>query len=144
MNYTTVKQIKSFCDDLMSSPYWREVTLEINNDNPDFEVDGVRFIHTDSIDEIVVDELSGDKYILGCFNSWCIAEATGWPEFLIELAQQSDKCEELGEKMTSDHIKELAEQLVSHDGYGHHFNRYDGGEEELTVNGQLYHVFDNQ
>ena len=30
------------------------------------------------------------------------------------------------------------------DGYGHHFNHYDFSEEELWIDGIMYHVFDNR
>lgn len=38
---------------------------------------------------------------------------------------------------------EFAQAYSSVDGYGHHFNSYDGNEEEITINGNDYIVFDN-
>lgn len=144
MNYSEIKQIKSFCETLSSNPFWREVVSNIDLKEDDFEVDGVRFINDEIIKDILEDELASDEYILGSFSDWSISEATGWPLFLIELAQKNGEYEELGKAMTGSHVAELASLLISHDGYGHHFNRYDGSEEEFSINGILYHVFDNR
>jgi len=143
MQYSDIKKIKQFCDNLHSQPDWREVVEEIENGSDDFEIDDVRFIESNSIDAILEDELSSDPYILGCFASWAIADATGWPIELIDIAQKNDAFEDIGKALTGEHISDLASILVQYDGYGHHFNRYDGSEEELILNGRTYLVFDN-
>lgn len=125
-------------------PDWREVVSYIDARENDFEVDGVRFIEDEDIKSILEDELSSHEYILGSFCPWAIADATGWPLFLVEIAQELEKYEDLGKEMTGEHIAELASILVSHDGYGHHFNRYDGSEEEIQIGDSFYHVFDNR
>ena len=144
MNYTQIKQLKSFCESLHSQPDWKQVLKESHMGTDDFEVDNVRFIRADAIQEILEDELSADEYLLGCFTASAIAEATGWPNFLIEAAQKGDQYEEIGKAMTGEHVAELARIYAYQDGYGHHFNGYDFSEEELTINGFDYHVFDNQ
>lgn len=143
MNYTQIKQIKKFCESLHSNPDWREVVKNLQDQEYDFEVDGVRFIHTNDIQSVLEDELASDEYTLGCFNAWCIADATGWPLALIEAAQKGEQFEEIGKAMTGEDIAALAEIYASHDGYGHHFNGYDGSEDELPIGDDLYHVFDN-
>jgi hypothetical protein len=143
MNYSTAKQIKQFCDSLTSMPDWREVLELINMGEDDFTVDNVRFIETDSIDSILEDELASDEYVLGCFNAWAIAHATDWPIALIEAAQKGEQFEEIGKAMTGEHVAALADILVRNDGYGHHFNSYNFGEEEFSIDSKLYHVFDN-
>lgn len=145
MKYQTIKQIRALCDDLVSAPAWREVVESIATGEQDFEVGNVRFIHDDVILSVLADELASDEYILGCFSAWCIAEATDWPEVLIEAAQAGEAYEQIGAAMTNDQIRKLAEIYSSADGFGHHFNRYDGNEEELNVDGfGLFHVFDNR
>ncbi len=144
MNLTEIKKIKKFCDSLDSMPDYRVVVSELTRGCEDFEVDNVRFIADDKIREILEDELCGDSYVLGSFSSWAIADATGWPEFLIKAAQDREQYEAIGEAMMGEHIADLASIYVSNDGYGHHFNRHDGTEEEIKVNGVDYYVFDNR
>lgn len=143
-----IKKVKAFCEGLFSEPDWKEVIAALDSEEDDFTVDGVRFIAERAIDQILADELEGDEYILGCFTSWAIAEATGWPIALIEAAQKGEAYEEIGKAMDKEHIYELGQILKQHDGYGHHFNSYDFSEEELDViigtvgEKVLYHVFD--
>jgi hypothetical protein len=142
MKYSDVKKIKSFCADLFSKPDYREVISNAGND--DFEVDGVRFISDSAIDQIQQDELSGDEYILGCFNAWFIADVIGIDLDVIEAMQKAEAFEAIGKLIISmGKLEELQSAYASADGYGHHFNGYDFGEEEITIDGTLYHVFDN-
>lgn len=145
MKYSTIKQIRGLCDFLVSTPAWREVVEAIVSGGRDFEVDCVRFIHDDVILNTLADELTNNEYILGCFASGAIAEATGWPVVLIAAAQAGKAYEQIGAAMDKGQIRKLAEIYSGADGYGHHFNRYDFSEEELTVDGfGLFHVFDNR
>ena len=145
MKYSQIKKIKSCCDDLVSPPAWRDVVEKILSGIQDFEVGGVRYIHADVILSVLVEELTNDEYILGCFAAGCIAEATGWPAVLIEAAQKGGAYAEIGAAMDADQVRRLAEIYSSADGFGHHFNVYDGGEEELRVEEfGLFHVFDNR
>lgn len=144
MKLSQIKQLKSFCNNLHSQPYWREVLENIQLNSNDFEIDDVRFIHDDAIRDVLEYELANDEYILGCFNASAIAKATGWPEFLIKIGQDGGQYEAIGKAMTGEHVANLAQIYVDYDGYGHHFNGYDGNEEFITVDGQSYYVFDNQ
>ena len=47
-------------------------------------------------------------------------------------------------KMLAPHIEEVQEEYARADGYGHHFNHYDFSEEEMTIAGVNYYVFDNR
>lgn len=144
MNYSTIKAIKTFCESLHSEPNYREVIEAINNNENDFEVDGVRFIDSNSIDEIQQDEISSDLYMLGCFNAWFLADILEIDQEVIEEMQKAEAYTAIGKLIISmNKLEELQEAYQSADGYGHHFNHYDGNEEELTVNGITYHVFDN-
>lgn len=140
MKYSELKSIRKFCDGLHSEPAWREVVENIGQD--DFTVDNVRFIRADAVDEIQADEMESDRYILGCFNASAIAEATGWPVVLIEAAQKGESFEEIGKGMTREQIEALQQIYCRADGYGHHFNSYDFSEEEITLDGVDYLVFD--
>ena len=145
MKYSQIKQIRALCDDLVSVHAWRDVVEKILSGVQDFEVDGDRFIHDDVILSVLADELTNNEYILGGFASWCIAQATDWPALLIEAAQKGRAYAEIGDAMDTDQIRKLAEIYSSAEGFGHHFNRYDGGEEELRVEEfGLFHVFDNR
>lgn len=144
MKYSDIKQIKQFCETLHSNPDWRQVVNNIIANETDFEVDGVRFIDDECIDDVLQDELAADEYILGCFNAWAIAQATGWPVALIEAAQKGEQYAEIGKAMTGEHVANLAEIYAREDGYGHHFNGYDFSEEELQIGKSFYHVFDNR
>lgn len=142
MKYSQIKQIKKFCDGLFSEPDWKEVIS--NSGEDDFTVGDVRFISDASIDSIQCDELENDTYILGCFNSWFIADVLGIDEDVIIAMQKADAFDAIGKLIISmGKLEELQQAYVSADGYGHHFNSWDGGEEEITIDGQLYHVFDN-
>lgn len=143
LTFSQIKTIKSFCEELFSTPDWREVVGQIADDETDFEVDNVRFIHTDSIDSIMADELEGDEYVLGSFNTNTIADVTGWPSMLIEAAQKGGAYKEIGEALIDgDFVPALAKAYSDADGYGHHFNSYDGNEEELNIGSSMFHVFD--
>ena len=143
MTLSEIKAFRDFCGNLISAPEWRDCLENILNGETDFEVNNVRFIADSVIDETLADELESDRYILGCFNAEAISEATNWPAVLIKAAQKCEAFEEIGEAMTRYQIERLAEIYSSADGYWHHFNGYDFGEEEIEINGETYHVFDN-
>lgn len=144
MKFSQLKAIKTFCESLHSTPDWREVIDNLDKDNYDFEVDNVRFIKDSEILDVLADELANDEYLLGCFNASAIAEATGWPQVLIEAAQKGEAFEEIGKAMTGEDVMQLAHIYSQADGFGHHFNSYDFSEEEIIINGELFHVFDNR
>ena len=109
-----------------------DVCSEIKNHPDDFEVDGYRFIREDEIDEIQQDELSGDEYMLGCFNAWFLADVIGVDEDAITAMQQAEAYEAIGKLILSGgHLQRLQERYASADGYGHHFSHYDGSEEQI-------------
>jgi len=142
MKYSQVKQIKSFCNDLFSTPDYREVIEHIGED--DFTVDNVRFILSTAIDAIQQDEFSGDEYVLGCFNVDFIADVIGIDESVISAMQKAEAYEAIGKLIISlGKLPELQEAYASADGYGHHFNGYNFEQEEITVDGLTYYVFDN-
>jgi hypothetical protein len=113
MKYSQVKQIKSFCADLFSTPDYREVIGHAGED--DFEVDGVRFIRSDAIDAIQQDELSGDEYVLGCFNVDFIADVIGIDESVISAMQKAEAFEAIGKLIISmGKLPELQEAYSTH------------------------------
>ncbi len=141
MKYSHIKRIRQFCESLTSEPDWREVARNIENGEYDFEVDNVRFIKESAIDEIQCEELSSDLYILGCFNAWFLADVLDIDQDVIEAMQKAEAYEALGKLIVSMcKLPELQAAYASADGYGHHFNRYDGNQEEIAG----YYVFDNR
>ena len=144
MKYSEIKRLKSFCESLHSEPAWREVLENILSGTSDFEVDNVRFISASEIDAIQCEELESDLYCLGCFSAWFLAGVLNIDQDVIEAMQAVEAYEALGKLIVSmGKLEELQEEYSSADGYGHHFNHYDSNEEELCVNGESYHVFDN-
>lgn len=107
---------------------WREIAENMISDDEDFTVGRYRFINTDSIDEIYADELENDPETSGACAAWCIAEATEWPEAVIEAAQNGGGEAAIIESMTRDQLITLAESLSGYESYGPHFARYDGEE----------------
>lgn len=147
LTLSQIKSIKSFCEGLHSEPDYREVIECITGEETDFEINGVRFIHTDYILETMVEEIFSDDYSLGCFNASFIADNSSLPFEMIEACQECEAFEAIGKglnaTMSQDEKESFCEEYASADGYGHHFNHYDFSEDELNVNGTLYHVFDN-
>jgi len=142
---STLRSLREFCNDLTSSPAWRDVFEALNDPSTDqdFTVDGVRFISSDQIDQTQQDELSSDLYCLGCFNEWFLADILDIDVDVIQAMQKAEAFEALGKLIISmDKLPDLQSAYASSDGYGHHFNGYDGSEEEFTINGTTYHVFD--
>ena len=142
MQLSQFRELKSFCANLASDPCWREV---YDNASHDFEVEGVRFIAAGVIDEVMCHELGSDLYILGCFNAPFLASILEIDTDVIEAMQKAEAFEALGKLILSmDKLEELQEDYASADGYGHHFNSYDGSEEETEIGGGTYYVFDNR
>ena len=144
MDITSHTELKTFCADLHSTPDADEVLECIDNGESDFFVNNVRFIDTAHIDKILAEELSSCEYSLGCFMSGFIADQTDLDVDVIQTLQTAEAFEALGKliiKMCD--MEEYARAYASADGYGHHFNSYDFGQEEITINDIDYLVFDN-
>lgn len=145
IKYSEIKNLKAFCENLTSQPHWRFVFESIACYEQDFEVDNVRFIDADSIDEIQQEELASDEYVLGCFNAHFLAGVLQMDKSVIDAMQEAEAFEAVGKLIISmGKLEDVQEQYASADGYGHHFNHYDGNEEELFFAGNIYHVFDNR
>ena len=149
MKLSTIKSIKTFANSLVSEPCFREIVEAVNNDESDFEVNNVRFIKDGEILNIMADEIfNGDDYVLGCFNASFISENSDLNYELVEACQNAEAYEVIGKALNAtldqDEKESFCEEYASADGYGHHFNHYDGNSEEFTIDGVLYRVFDNQ
>lgn len=145
IKYSEIKNLKTFCEDLTSQPDWREVLNSITSYEQDFEVDNVRFIDTNSIDRIQQEELASDEYVLGCFYSHFLADVLEIEIEVIHAIQKDEAYTGLGKLIIAmGKLEELQQAYANADGYGHHFNHYDGNEEELFFAGNTYHVFDNR
>jgi len=132
MKLSDLRTIKNLLND------YREAWEQVAVDEVDFEVDSYRFIHKDNIDAIMCEELESDEYVLGCFNAGFIAEHTDIPLAMIEACQKSDAFQAIGEAiLNGGHISDIQEAYASADGYGHHFNHWDGSEEMIGD----YYVF---
>ena len=142
MKKSQVANIKSFCENTIQIDDWREVVENIASGDTDFEVNDHRFIHTDDIDQIQQDELSGDLYALGCSNAGFLSYILEIDCDVIASMQQSGAYEAVGKLIISmGALEEIQSEYVSMDGYGNHFNHYDGNEHELDTPDGMYHVF---
>ena len=137
MKITELRTLTDFTKGLGFDPSeFDEVYYAIKDGSQDFEVSEYRFIHTDAIDQILIDELASDTYILGCFNDWFLSDCSGLNIRIIQALQKAEAFEELGELMI-DHIEEIASEYSSIDGYGNHFAPYDHATNEVLD----YYVF---
>jgi hypothetical protein len=107
----------------------------------DFEVGNYRAIKETAIDDVLANELSGDPYVLGSFSAWALADVLDLSTRFVEKIQAAGLYQEIGEELTDAQIAQLAETLISHDGYGHHFSSHDHSQEELTFDGDTWYVF---
>jgi len=64
---------------------WRNALEEMTGGQDDVEAGRYRFIHEDEIDAILLEELSHDDYILGCFTPWILSRATGIDTDIFDL-----------------------------------------------------------
>ena len=147
IKFSQIRKLRKFCEDLHSEPDWKEVLEKVLDDDSDFRVSDVRFIGESSIDEIQRDEMSGDLYMLGCFNADFLSAYLPIDSDDIKAIQETGKYEIVG-KMALEHIEEIQQGYAGADGYGAHFNSYDGGEEYITIEladgeRRSYLVFDN-
>jgi len=116
----------------------RDIVSEMLDGSIDFEVDNYRFIHENDIDEIQRNELESDPYMLGCFNAWFLADILGTDTDTIEAMQKAEAFEGLGKLIISQGLVDsLQSAYANADGYGHHFNHYDGCEDQIGD----YYVF---
>ena len=140
MKYSEIKELYSDLEDLgIENPRYILENLDV-----DFysECDNYRIIKDDDIDSIQCEELGSDLYMLGCFNASFLAMFLSIDADLIQIIQEAGKYEELGKAIIdADCLEELQEDYVSADGYGHHFAHYDHNDNEININGDLYHVF---
>jgi GTPase SAR1 family protein len=138
MKLSQLREVKELSNELDLD--FKELTTAFIDKETDFEIENYRFISFDTIDEVQQDELKSDLYILGCFNAWFIADNTNLSIKVVEALQKAEAFEELGELMV-DNIEEIQSEYASADGYGHHFNHYDGNEWEINIDGVDYYYF---
>ena len=132
------------CDLTAIKEVIREVTSNIDEDfNVDVNGTEYRVINESEIDSIMCDELENDLYILGCFNDWFLSNVLEIDVDVIRAMQEAEAFEALGKLILSmNKLAELQSEYVSADGYGHHFNSYDGNEwNTASVEGNSYYIF---
>jgi len=119
----------------------RELYTNIIELNDDFEVENYRFIKESEAESILVDIYKCDEYILGCFSNWFISTNCNIPYNCVCALQKAEAYSELGELMLDNGIDDLISECIRLDGYGHAFGSYDGDNEEITLNDELYIYF---
>lgn len=139
MELVDVKKIITLANELSIDK--RELFENIEVGDNDFEVDNYRFILERDAEEIAILLYESDKYLLGSFNDWFIADNCGIAYNAIRVLQKAEAYEELGELMLDNGIDDLIKEYCREDGYGHVFNSYDGNCQEIKLNGDLYIYF---
>jgi hypothetical protein len=140
MDKKQLAAITKLCDELGLD--LEEVIENIDDEKDDFTVGDYRFIHQDEIDQILEDELGCDAYILGCFNDWFIVDNTDLSIDIVEALQKSEEYETIGRHiLDNDYLAAFAKAYSDADGYGHHFNHWDGGQIEDILSETGYYVF---
>ena len=125
LTFSQCKMIYNFAEEISEDA--KEIIEKIVNEETDFNIGDYRFIHTDFIDSIQVEELESDPYILGCFNDWFIADNTDLSIDIIQALQSAEKYEALGKHIIDNNLTSTLQKKYSRlDGYGHHFSSYDG------------------
>ncbi|WP_422023376.1 hypothetical protein [Pyruvatibacter mobilis] len=111
---------------------WRDVAELMANGTDFFAAAGDYWLLEEKAVEVLAEQLEGDPYVLGCFHAEFLADVTGWPSALIKAAQESDPgTQALGEMIIQEGKTErLAECYIAADGAGHHFNSWDGSEQD--------------
>jgi hypothetical protein len=124
----------------MESDEVREVAAKMKEGTEDFEAGNFRFIHVEAVDRIMVEELEGDAYCLGCFNADFLADIVNLPLKAIETLQKAEAFEALGKIiMDGGYTAKIAEKHADADGYGYHFAHDDG----YTHDCGNYYMFKN-
>lgn len=138
MKLSDLRTVKELADNLNID--FKELAEGFIYNSSDFEIENYRFISSSDIDEIQQNELKSDLYILGCFNADFLADYTDLSYKAIKALQKAEAYEELGEIIVDD-IEAIQEGYKDADGYGHHFNHYDGNEWEFSIDGVDYYYF---
>ena len=134
------KIVKQFLDEIGVD--FDEFMENYHNENPDFEIGKYRFIDERKIDDIQVEEMASDPYVLGSFADWAIADVSNLDYKMIKALQKSEQFELIGQHLIdSDCVEELQQIYVANDGYGHHFAHYDFETLEDILSETGYYVF---
>lgn len=140
MDKNEKKIVKQFLNEIGVD--FGEFMENYDSENPDFEIGKYRFINEGKIDDIQVQEMKSDPYILGCFKDWAIVDASDFSYDIVLKLQELGEFELIGKHLIdNDCVDELQRIYVANDGYGHHFAHYDFNtlEEILSVTG--YYAF---
>lgn len=134
-----IKALVSKLCDMEGLDQYSEVKDAINavlnmDDSSDSEITingtDYRVIHENEIDRIMQEELDSDHCVLGCCSAWLISDITGIPVKAVEKIQKADCFEALGIILSNNYLEAVQGAIVRYDGYGPHFNSWDGSEEQ--------------
>lgn len=84
---------------------------------------------------------------LWAFNAGFMARALGTPEIepLIAIAQDKGMCEDLNPALLAiaerTGLERVCKEAILADGRGHFLAYYDGGEHEITIDGQTLYIY---
>ena len=130
LNLNDCRKIKDFVGLYIE---FREILINISQEESDFEIGGYRFIKADDIDSILEDELDSDPYIIGSLADWLLSNVLNIDIDIVKVAQDTGLYDELGDSVIrQDAVRSLKEKIVTLDGYGSYFARYDRHEHSIT------------
>ena len=125
LTFSDCKKIYSFAEEISEDA--RDIIESIANEENDFQIGDYRFINESEIDEIQIEEMESDPYILGGFNDWFIADNTDLSLDIVKALQSAEKYEAIGQHIIDgNYTKTMQLEYSRLDGYGHHFSGYDG------------------
>jgi len=159
LSQTDINTINDLSENLPSNPDPVEICDNIashieDNDNPDFEVDNVRFIHSDHVESAIRERLLSDNEQLGMMATGFLSDVSGILQEAIEALQLNGNYEELGntvahaiERGHSHWHKDLSRLVCL---WYEHYSavlgvaQHDYSDVEFTVNSGVWYAFDNQ
>lgn len=137
-----LRELSEFLTNLSLEDNFKDVAENLINSIDDFEIDNYRFISVDEIDNIQVEELKSDSYLLGCFNADFIADNSSLSYDIVKALQEGEQYDAIGEHLIdNDNVEEIQQEYSRIDGYGHHFAHYDHNEHVLNTINFNYLVF---
>ena len=109
----------------------REIVTGILNGNYDVTTSDYnwRAIEEEMINDVLIEELAADEYVLGCANPNFLSEVTGIDSDVFVAMHEAEAFDAIGKLIISGgFVTRYAERLLAWDGPGPHFAHYDGAE----------------
>ena len=91
-----------------------------------------RAIEDEMVREVMIEEMAGDEYTLGCASPWFLSEIIGLDVEVIEALHEADKFDAIGRTIIKmGKVGEMVDGIIRYDGPGNHFASWDGSERSV-------------